>query len=94
MEELINELRKVNEERKKIRMNEISENDIKEVVDTLQEYIKNTLAENNLDSEEDIKRFKFAIRNHLNSIYEVRQNLDKEKIMELREIIANEYINK
>lgn len=80
MEELVKELK------------EINENDLKEALETLQEKIESTLSHNSLETEKDIKKFKIAIRNHLNSIYDIRNNIQKERIIELGEIIAKEYI--
>lgn len=88
----MNELEKILKE-SKFGYKTLNESEIVEILDDIKDKIDTYFNENLTDKNdaEQVKRFKFRIKNALNSDYYVR-NLDKEKIEELRNIIAEEYL--
>lgn len=73
----------------------LNEDEIIEIIETAKESIDNCFDEtiHDKNNQDEIKKFRFAVKNKLNNDYFVRE-LGKEKIEELRNIIAEEYLNK
>ncbi len=92
MEELEKEFVKINEHLKKYRICEITEIRIKEIKEELNNYIKTILEDVDIKSEEGLKKLKLAIKNRLNFFNEIRNYISKERILEIREIIVQEYL--
>lgn len=94
MENLRKELETINETiTKKYYSNEIKIEEVLEETKMLIDTQFNSIKLKNIeDKEEEFKRTRFAIKNILNSIFDIREYLDEEKIKVLAEEIAKEYL--
>lgn len=94
MENLRKELEILNETFiKKYHLSEINVDKTLAEVKMLADISFNDIKKENIeDKEEEFKRTRFAIKNILNSIFQIREYLDEEKIKTIAEEIAKEYL--
>lgn len=78
---------------KKYNLAEINVDKTLEEVKMLADISFNDIKKENIeDKEEEFKRTRFAIKNILNGIFQIREYLDEEKIKTIAEEIAKEYL--